>query len=238
MKKLILCLPAFWLLAGCTQVRQENDTLTARIDSLHLVLAANDLTIAMIEEIGQYMDSVASDRHWIRFNLEADVQDTDPMEKLKNLEWYINKVEYTIEELEKARRMYALQVDCLRCELSEKDLHIRSLEADVADFQNENFELLNLVAVTEGEFARYLIKMDEELEMAQLRIQALLKRMQQTEAEVYYVKAEGKEEVAEQLRLAPKKKKQALKDAQVLYSVSSKMGYEPATDRLERFEAD
>ena len=240
MKRLFIILLVLGVLTGCNQQTQvANEKLIAKIDSLEQVLDANAYTLGLLEQLGQYMDSIDSHRKWITLNLETGLSEVDYIERMKQLNQYFQKAEWTITELEKTRSAYASQVKRLKKEIGEKDQQIGALQLSVANFKEANASLQDELRISEQELIDTQSNLDvtqRALASSEMKAQNLIEDIRLTEAESLYAQAEGMEEVAKRTQLAPKRKKAALEKALSLYQSSSDKGYEPAAVKVEELK--
>ena len=225
------------VLTGCNQqIKTDNEQLIAKVDSLEQALDANAYTVGLLDQIGQYMDSIDAQRNWITINLESGLSEQDYIERMKQLNQYVQKAEWTIGELEKTRSAYASQVKRLKKEISEKDQEISSLQLSVAEYQKANENLENRLQITQEDLISTQKSLDltrEDLNSTELDVKKLIEEVRLTEAESLYAQGEGMEEVAKRTQLAPKRKKETLEKALELYTASLAKGYEPAEAKVD-----
>ncbi len=246
MKNVLVLLAVLTVLAGCDQkvskqdLMAANEQLTSKIDSLQSALSTNAYTVNLIDQIGQYMDSIDANRNWIKLNLEEGLAEEDYIGRMKQLNQYVQKAEWTIAELEKSKSAYGAQLSRLKAQLGLKDQEIVSLQESIAQYQIQNSKLQDMLVMTETDLLAANLDLEDarkDLKYSEVRISELTAKVQLTEAESYYARGEGMEALAKRIQFAPRKKKQALLDAVDLYNQSLALGYAPAGQRVDEVKA-
>jgi chromosome segregation ATPase len=240
MKKLIPFLAVlFFALAGCNNEKTENqvpnEVLVAQLDSMQQILDAAQYKASLLEQVGTYMDSIDSNRKWIKLNLEGGISNEDYIERMKSLNQYVQKAEWTIGELEKTRSAYASQVKRLKNEIADKNLEIQSLQQAIAQYQGENQELQIQLSTSELELVNSQVQLDisnEKVDKANDKIANLLSTVKLTEAESFFAQGEGMEEIANRTQLAPKRKKASLESALEMYTKAESLGHPDAAAKI------
>ncbi len=237
MKKLIYILTGIVLLTGCNeQIEKDNFNLNAKVDSLELELQKMEFAIGLLDQIGVYMDSIDANRKWIQVNLETGISEDDYVTRMKDLNLYVQKAEWTISELEKTRSAYASQVKRLKREVMEKDNMIESLQLAVVESRQDNALMETLLNLTETQLAEaqlQAISLKNDLRISGAQKPILIERAEPTDAEKLYGQGESAEQLAGYIRFAPKRKKKILEDALEYYSASLEKGYQPAKAKVD-----
>ena len=240
MNRSILFLGVLGLLSGCNQqVKKENAVLLVRLDSMDTVLEESQYTIGLLDQVGLYLDSIEAHRHWITMNLETGLSKEDYVERMKVLNQYVQKAELTIGELENARSTYVVQLNRIRTKVKGMDQEIQGLQLSVAHYQQENTALQDMLTISEDRLLDAQLDLEvttDELEESRSEVEDLLGKVQLTEAESYYARGEGMEEMASRVQFAPKKKKETMEQALALYTMASNMGFEPAKAKVEELK--
>ena len=241
MKKLAFVLIVLGLLSGCNKpVKKENSRLLARLDSMQVALEENSYAVDLLDQVGQYLDSIDAKREWIKFDLEAGIDEDDYIQRMKKLNSYLQKAEWTVNELEGQRNAYISQVKRLKKEIAAKNQGLQDLEVIVAKYTDENSELQGLLAIADEEQMDAQLDMDKmsnELEQSKVEIQNLMAKVQRTKAESFYAQGEGMEEAARRTQFAPRRKKQSLNNALRFFEQSSELGYEPAKTKVDELKS-
>jgi hypothetical protein len=77
---------------------------------------------------------------------------------------------------------------------------------------------------------------EQELALIEARIQELMVQSKMTEADAYYARAQAVEEAANRTKLAPRKKKDTLKEALELYKKAQSLGNDQAAAKIAELE--
>jgi hypothetical protein len=76
----------------------------------------------------------------------------------------------------------------------------------------------------------------QELALIEARVQELMIQSKMTEADAYFARAQAVEEAANRTKLAPRKKKETLKEAVELYKKALSMGKNEAQEKITELE--
>jgi len=123
--------------------------------------------------------------------------------------------------------------------LQEKNDQLKKLETQVDNYRSKNRDLMTLVSLQEAEIAdkeSEIAARNEELAFIEAHVDELLKQAQVSEADAYFARAQAVEEAARRTKLAPKKKKQTLKEALELYEQALLKGREDARTKVEELK--
>jgi hypothetical protein len=77
---------------------------------------------------------------------------------------------------------------------------------------------------------------NQELALIEARVQELMIQSKITDADAYFTRAQAVEEAANRTRLAPRKKKETLKEAVELYKKALSLGKNEAQDKITELE--
>lgn len=241
MNKFFLSLLAIALLAACKPDHAvDGAKLQARIDSLQTALEVSNYSVGLLTQIGTYMDSIDANRKWVELNLETGLSQDDYVARMKNINQYVQRAEWTIAELEKTRNAFTKQVKRLKKQIVEKDAEIVSLQMTVAQTQADKKQLEETLTLTETELVMSQLEQEmtaEELEAANTLAQKLMEKVQLTKAESLYSQGENMEALAASIQFAPNRKREALEDALAYYTESRDLGYEPAATKVDAIKA-
>ncbi len=229
------------LFASCKpNTESGSDTaLLGKIDSLELALMDAKYTATILEQVGLYMDSIDLNRNLVKLELETGLSTEDYIERMKSINEYTQKAQWSIAELEKTNNKYASQVKRFKQQITKLETDVASLQQSVDLFQSKNEDLLTLLAISDDELSELELELEVsglELEETNEKIVSLSDKITLTEAEKHYVKGEGMEAVAEHIQFAPKKKKQTMEDALASYDKAYSMGYEPAKVKIDQMK--
>lgn len=229
-------------MASCG-LKQEKESLQAKIDSLNTELAFQQQMAVVLENVGVLMDSIDASRNALRLNMEMGTTYDDYSTRLSEINQYVKDSERKIDELEKGlsksnavSKSYAASISRLKKELAEKTEQIAQLETMVAQYQAENKELVDLVELQTAELNDKTSQIEskrQELEMLETRITELLTQSKVSQADSYFMRAQAAEEAARRTQLAPKKKKESYKEAMDLYQKAFDLGRADAKPKIE-----
>ncbi len=166
--------------------------------------------------------------------------------RIEEIHEYVKATERRIEELENtlgeavdANSVYVSSVRRLKTELDEKSREIRELQKMVDDYASENETLLDLIDLQDAEIEDKEIELEtkrEELAYLELHIEELIVQSQMTRADAYYARGQAVEEAARRTKLAPKRKKETLKEALDLYQQAFDLGKAEAEVKISELQ--
>lgn len=243
MKNALGILLAGMVMVGCNQKADEAATLTAErdqlantVDSLQVALEAQAFQTGLLSQVSVYLDSIEASRKWITVQLEQGMDESDYIARMKRINQYLEKADYTIGELEKTRSAYASQVRRLKQEVSEANTLNEQLQLAVSEWQAEAADLQQSLQITQGELKATQAKLAESganLETARAEIRTLTDRVALTQAELHFAKGESMEAVGNKVIFNRKKKMAAYQTALDEYTKAWELGYAPAQAKVE-----
>lgn len=245
-KKLFIVLPiAAVFLVGCDT--KEKAMLQSKVDSLQVKLDESQKVAQTMQEVGALMDSIDVSRQLLKVGIVEGTSYEDYTARMKDIQSYVVETQKKIGDLETelkksgADRSYLSKtVKRMTKELKEKTDEIASLQGQVEQYKNKNEELVQQVglqdALLEDKEAEILAK-QQELALIEARIQELMIQSKMTEADAYYARAAAVEEAANRTKLAPRKKKETLREALELYKKSLSLGKNEAQAKIDELEA-
>jgi len=244
-KKLLFIMPvAFSLLVGCDT--KEKAMLQSRADSLAVELEASQKVAATMQEVGALMDSIDASRQLLKVNMAEGTSYENYTERMKELNNYVKESQAKVAALEadlkkssSSSSSLSKQVSRMKKDLEAKTQEIAALQEQVEKYRNENQNLVQTVglqeAMLEDKEAEILTK-QQELALIEARIQELMIQSKMSEADAYYARASAVEEAANRTKLAPKKKKETLKEAVELYKKALSLGKNEAQAKIDELE--
>ncbi|MDW8330098.1 MAG: hypothetical protein RMK43_00500, partial [Cyclobacteriaceae bacterium] len=192
------------------------------------------------------MDSIDASRQLLRINMVEGTTYDDYTARMKDINKYVKETERKIDELEKALKKsrgavsaYAKQVTKLKADLEAKTNEIIALQEQVEKYRNENRNLSDLATLLEDQLADKEMQIrakEQELALLESRIQQVMIQSKVSEADATYARAQAMEEAANRTKLAPKKKKETLKEALDLYRKAYSLGKKEAADKINELE--
>ena len=244
LKKLLYILPLVALLAGCDKA--EKETLQKQVDSLNLELERSHQMSKTLSEVGTLMDSIDASRQLLRVNMVEGTTYDDYAARMKNLNSYIKETQAKIEKLEKSLKgskanesAYAKTIRDLKKSLTSKTEEVVLLQEQVEKYRNENQNLVTTVGLQEAEIVDKQAQIEAknlELALIEARVQELMIQSKMSEADAYYTRALAVEEAANRTKLAPRKKKDTLREAIELYKKALSLGKNEAQAKIDELE--
>lgn len=238
--KLKLMAISMLVIAGCSKMQEEAQLQeTSTVDSLLQVVEEHRYAVALLSQVGMYMDSIDENRKLIAIDLETGVTEEDYIKRMKSLNEYTKKAEWTIAELEKSRGAYATQVKRLKKQILELGDQIAMLQMSVEEYKSKNANLEDEVKLTREQLLDTQVALnynENSLDEAQDKVAELDEKLTLSEAETFYAKGEGLELMASRIEFAPKRKKQTLEQSLSHYQEAIKLGYVPAKARAESIQ--
>lgn len=243
MKHLLWIIPIV-ILSACGG--KEKAELQSQVDSLRIELETSQRVASTLMEVGVLMDSIDANRQLLRVNMVEGTTYDDYTSRMKDLNKYVKDTERKISDLENALKnsqgmasSYARQIKKLKDDLQAKSSEIVTLQEQVEKYRNENKNLINLAEMQSAEIADKEIQIatkEQELALIEARIQELMIQSKMSEADAYYARAMAVEEAANRTKLAPKKKKETLKEALELYKKSLSLGKQEAQSKINEIQ--
>lgn len=238
----LMVIPAFLFSCGS----REKESLQSQVDSLKMELDKSHETSAKLAEIGILLDSIDASRQVLRVNLVEGTRYDDVSGRMHELNNYIRDTEEKINNLEKSLRSskanasaFAKTIKQLKAELQAKGREMQFLQDEVEKFRNENANLIITVDLQDAEIADKQSQIDaksQELALIEARVQELMIQSKIGEAEAYYTRAQAIETAAARTKLAPRKKRETIKEALELYRKALSLGKNEAQAKITELE--
>ena len=244
LRNLAFALPVSILIAGCGTKGRE--MLQSQVDSLKVELETSQAMAQTLTEVGSMMDSIDASRQLLRVNMTEGTTYTDYSSRMKDINGYVKETRKKIEDLEKSLKTSKSNSDAfsktirrLKQDLEAKTVEIAGLQEQVEKYRNENANLVTTVGMQEAELADKSTQIEtktQELALIEARVQELMIQSKMTEADAYYARGEAVEEAAARTKLAPRKKKDTLREAVELYKKALSLGKAEAQDKITALE--
>jgi chromosome segregation ATPase len=212
-KTLIFVIPIAALLGGCGA--KEKEMLQTKVDSLTLELETSQQMAQTLTEVGA---------------INVYVKETQ-----KN----IDELESSLKNSKSSSNAFSKTIKQLRSDLETKTKEIADLQEQVEKYRNENQNLITTVGMQEAELTDKQTQIEtktQELALIEARVQELMIQGKMSEADAYYARAQAVEEAANRTRLAPRKKKETLREAVELYKKALSLGKNEAQDNITALE--
>lgn len=225
---------------------KEKQVLQQQVDSLNLELERSHQMARTLVEVGILLDSIDESRQLLRINMVEGTTYSDYTTRMENINDHIKETQRKLENLERTAKSAAGQskelsraISRLRADLESKTQEVSLLQEQVEKYRNENQNLVNIVGLQEAEIADKQTQIDaknQELAYIEARVQELMLQSKISEADAYFTRAAAVEEAANRTRLAPKKKKETLREALDLYKKALSLGKVEAQAKIEELE--
>ncbi len=238
----ILAVGFSFLFSGC--YKKKSEQLQSTVDSLQFALESSQRIVMQLGEIDALMDSIDATRRVLRANVVEGTSYKNYINRLQDLNTYIKDTQIKIDELENtAKTVVALQSSLrkLKTDLDFRTQEISALKLEVSKSRHANDSMAlaiaqrdstlmakdELIKVNEAIIASIEISMHDTNEANQLKM-----------AELYYNQAKAQEEVGARTNFAPRKKREALRDALELYKIALSLGKKEAQERIDILEKE
>jgi chromosome segregation ATPase len=242
-KKLVFVLA---IAAGMMSCGKEAEKLRTQVDSLKTELQTSQKFAETLQEVTVLMDSIDANRSKLKLNMVEGTTYDDYTSRMKDINNYVKDTQNKIEDLEKSLKKSkgnsnALNatIKKLKADLEERNKEIATLNEHVETLKNENQNLITTVGLQEAELAdkeSQILAKQQELALIEARIQELMISSKVSEADSYFARAQAVEEAANRTKLAPKKKKETLKEAVELYKKALSLGNQQAQAKITELE--
>jgi chromosome segregation ATPase len=239
----LVLVPAF--LASCQT--KEKEVLQNQVDSLRTELEKSHQTSETLAEIGVLLDSIDESRQLLRVNLVEGTPYDDYSGRMKDLNEYIKTTQDKIANLEQSlksskanSKAFAKTINQLKAELATKGKEMAFLQEQVEKFRNENANLIITVDLQDAEIADKQAQIEtkaQELALIEARVQELMIQSKVSEADAYYTRAQAIETAASRTKLAPRKKKETMREALNLYKKALSLGKNEAQAKITQLES-
>jgi predicted transcriptional regulator len=222
---------------GKKSLENQNMALQSELDSLSIILSETETAVESLSEIGIILDSIEFQRDIIRIEMmEGGIAYDDYVKRVEALNGYLEQAENRITKLEGSQRSYSSLLKKLRAELDEKNRHVDALEIVLNDFKADNVSMQGSIRLQEAEIEdmEWEIQLrEQELALLDAKIEQMIEVSKISEADGYYARAVAYEEAANRTKLAPRKKKETLKQALELYQHAVEFGHDTAQAKVD-----
>lgn len=224
----------------------ENTKLQSQVDSLKFELQTTQELAQTLTDVGVLMDSIDASRQLLRVNMVEGTTYDDYSSRMKDINNYVKDTQSKIEDLEKALKKskgssnaFSATLKKLKADLEERSKEITNLQGQVEQLSNENRNLITTTELQEAELSDKEAQIEakgQELALIEARVQEIMIQSKMSEADSYYARGEAVEEAANRTKLAPKKKKETLKEALELYKKAQSLGNANAQAKIVLLE--
>jgi chromosome segregation ATPase len=243
LKKLLFVCAVAATMMSCGK---ETEKLKSQVDSLKNELQTSQQFAQTLQEVTVLMDSIDANRNVLRVNMVEGTTYDNYTARMKDINNYVKDTQNKIEDLEKSLKKskgntnaLSATIKKLKADLEARNKEIASLNEHVDQLRNENANLITTVGLQEAELTdkeAQIIAKQQELALIEAKIQELMIASKVSEADGYFARAQAVEEAANRTKLAPKKKKETLKEAIELYKKSLSLGKQEAQAKITELE--
>jgi chromosome segregation ATPase len=226
--------------------KEEKERLKSQVDSLMIELETSQAMAQTLTEVGDMMDSIDASRQLLRVDMSEGTTYSDYKSRMRDINAYVKETQNKIEELEKTLKTskansnaFAKSIKQLKADLANKTQEIAALQEQVDKYRNENQNLITTEGMQEAEMVDKTPEIEtktQELALIEARVQELMIQSKMTEADAYYARGQAVEEAAARTKLAPRKKKETLREAVELYKKALSLGKVEAEERIAALE--
>ena len=244
LKKLVFVLSIGSMMMGCGGA--ENTKLQSQVDSLKSELQTSMQLAQTLSDVGVLMDSIDASRQLLRVNMVEGTTYDDYSSRMKDISNYVKDTQGKIEDLEKSLKKskgtanaFSATIKKLKADLEERSKEITSLQAQVEQLSNENKNLITTTELQEAELSdkeAQIMAKQQELALIEARVQEIMIQSKMSEADSYFARGAAVEEAARRTKLAPRKKKDTLKEALELYKKALSLGNANAQAKIDELE--
>lgn len=238
----ILTLGVAALLVSCDS--KEKARLQYKVDSLNTELQASQQEASQLKEVNVLIDSIDASRRVLRANVVEGTSYSSYSERLNDINQYIKDTQLKIADLEKKSKNAAglsTSVKRLKADLELRQQEIAALQLEVSKIRSEN----ELMARAINQKDSTLLAKDEVIKVRESDISSLETLMKDTNdqnklttANLYFDQAIAMEKVADRTNFAPRRKKEAKREALELYKISLSLGKTEAQSKIDALEKD
>jgi chromosome segregation ATPase len=228
--------------------KEAETKLQTKVDSLQNELETSQKMAQTLIDVGVLMDSIDANRQVLRMNMMEGTTFDNYTNRMEDLNKYVKSTEKKISDLEKELKKsksntnyFATLVKNLKAEIEKKNLEIAMLNDMVEKYQADNENLIKVNEMQEAEIVSKeedLAAKQQELALIEARIQELMLASKVSDAEQWYARGVAVEQAAAKIKLAPRKRKETLREALDYYKKSLSLGHEPAKAKIDALEKE
>lgn len=225
---------------------KEKTTLRHQVDSLNVQLASSRAKEATMNEVGALIDSIDASRKSLQIRMIEGSSYADYVARLQHINTYVKETEAKLSELERTvannvsnSNISAGSLRRLRADLEMRTKEILNLQLELEKAREENLKAWAKV----NEKDSVLLMKDQVIKVNETDIASLEKLVNDTQADnkiavanLYFKQAEALEMAANRTQFAPRKKKEARREALELYKLALSLGNTEAQVRITDLE--
>jgi hypothetical protein len=241
MKTYILGFAILVSLASCDN--GKNAELQRQVDSLNTQLTASKEVEQSMNEVGVLIDSIDASRETLQLKMIEGSNYSDYVTRLREINTYVQETEAKLDALEKSTKntskASASSIRRLKADLEKRTKEILDLQLQIGKLRDENLQLW----AKSNEKDSLLSMSDQVIKLREGDIASLEKLVNDTNEEnkiavanLYYAQGEALESAANRTQFAPRKKKEARREALELYKLSLSLGKVEAQSKISDLE--
>ncbi|MCZ8217407.1 MAG: hypothetical protein O9262_14275 [Cyclobacteriaceae bacterium] len=219
--------------------------LEKKVDSLNVQLVSSREVEESMNEVGALIDSIDASRSDLRIKMIEGSSYADYVARLREINNYVQRTEAKLDALEnsakKSSKSSASAIKRLKADLKKTSDELLELQTQLATMREENLRLWTKVNQKDS----MLSIQDQVIKMKEGDVASLERLVNDTNAanklavaDLYYAQAEALETVANRTQFAPRKKKQARREALELYRLSLSLGKVEAQSKIDELEKE
>jgi chromosome segregation ATPase len=219
--------------------------LEKKVDSLNVQLVSSREVEESMNEVGALIDSIDASRSELRIKMIEGSSYADYVARLREINNYVQRTEAKLDALEnsakKSSKSSASAIKRLKADLKKTSDELLELQSQLANMREENLRLWTKV----NEKDSMLSIQDQVIKMKEGDVASLERLVNDTNAanklavaDLYYAQAAALETVANRTQFAPRKKKQARREALELYRLSLSLGKVEAQSKIDGLEKE
>jgi chromosome segregation ATPase len=238
----ILALGVAALLVSCDS--KEKAQLQYKVDSLNTELQASQQEASQLKEVNVLIDSIDASRKVLRANVVEGTSYSSYSERLNDINEYIKDTQMKIADLEKKSKSAAgmsSSIKRLKADLELRQQEIAALQLEVSKMRSDNENMARAISQKDSS----LLAKDDVIKVRESDIASLESLMtdtneqnKMTTANLYFDQAVAMEKVADRTNFAPRRKKEAKREALELYKISLSLGKPEAQSKIDALEKD
>jgi hypothetical protein len=213
--------------------------MTAEIDSLKRVVSSGGVMVSAVVSVNSLLDSIDATRHFMRVHKASGQEGLNYDQRMLELKEYVKQTEDKIGELEASMvetnvnsESYLVIIGALKDELRMRNEEMGLIDQN-ADLNDE--DMLRAVQLEDLESRLEVKKI--ELMLLDMQVAEMVRMMNISEAEGFFLQASALEEAAKRTRLAPFKRRQTYRQAINLYEKSLAKGKKEAKEKIDALQA-
>lgn len=230
------------LLASCgKELEERNAFLENEVEQLNGRLDSAEMSLAVLQEVTILMDSIEDERNILGIEMvESGIGREELAGRVDRLNGLLDNAETRIAELEKGNKSYAGLVRKLRRDIEARDRDIDALETLLDEAKGEIVKMAGAISLKEATIDGLNLEIEkkvQELALLEEEIIQMADEAKISEADAFYARGVAYEEAARRTKLAPRKKKETLRQALDLYLKSEELGKEEAGTKVKELQA-